>query len=397
MKLRASLFILASLVAQVGCRSSQDDSKLNWGHLNYNALTPSAPQFLINQKPGEPYRVCLPQYMKNDLPGVEAEIGAAINVWAQALGRNIDVQITTEELPRASTGEDSDSLREKYYEICGEEFDVVLGYVGLGSQTVGETGVSWMVNGRGEVMSFKRHLFLRDFTLTPASRSNDRSWQSLASRTGTTTDAQTLVTQMTTNPKIEVEVGGKALALPVLTHEFGHVWGLCDQYEGPSNCDPNHSSDHKALDAIMAASSNVAKLYLTEDDLIGIRELAKREGYNQHWPDTTDIINAKSKVALPDVRYFSLRSANFDGSKYTLDFGVVTGKAMGQIDIQYRTSEQGEFRSTGSIIPLDGPVEYPQYSYQLRTSQKGLQFRLVMSPGDSQEEAAKAPLYSEVR
>ena len=52
----------------------------------------------------------------------------------------------------------------------------------------------------------------------------------------------------------------KFLILPVLTHEFGHVWGLCDQYEGANNCDPENSSSHLVLDSIMGSHGGTERL-----------------------------------------------------------------------------------------------------------------------------------------
>src|SRR5690606_12306520 len=43
---------------------------------------------------------------------------------------------------------------------------------------------------------------------------------------------------------------------PVVLHEIGHIWGMCDQYEGAeASCDPNHLvKDGTALGSLMDAS-----------------------------------------------------------------------------------------------------------------------------------------------
>jgi len=62
-----------------------------------------------------------------------------------------------------------------------------------------------------------------------------------------------------------------------ITHEVGHLFGLCDQYAGaPANCVSSTTKDPKS---IMAGGYFFG--ILQEDDIAGIRALAKKYSYEQ--------------------------------------------------------------------------------------------------------------------
>jgi hypothetical protein len=114
-----------------------------WGFLNDASLTPDAPQFLVNKARGAKFRVCLPKYMADALPGIDSEVYAAVNVWASYVGRTIPVEIETKDLPRGRPDQSIDDLGAAYQTACGEGFDVVMGLGKLEGSAVGLTGASY--------------------------------------------------------------------------------------------------------------------------------------------------------------------------------------------------------------------------------------------------------------
>jgi hypothetical protein len=70
-----------------------------------------------------------------------------------------------------------------------------------------------------------------------------------------------------------------------LLHEFGHNWGMCDQYQGGAACDVYHRttylSQHKSVMGCSYAD------HLEQDDLAGIRYMANRQDIpvNKIWSE----------------------------------------------------------------------------------------------------------------
>ena len=362
-----SLFLLA-------CNPSESPTELKWGHLDGQSLRPGAPQFLINQSPDDPYDVCLAAYLVDELPGIESELEAAVNVWAATIGRRIPVNLVVAEQERAQLSQSANQLMETYYENCPAATDLVVGLAPFNDATTGQTGASWTMRGQ-EIVSFQRYLFLRDMDLTPGRYA--KRWLSLEALEGRSYSADELLTVLTNEQRIVFDPPATSLSLPVIVHEVGHIWGLCDQYAGVDNCNPQHSSPVKDESSIMAASGQLSKLYLTRDDRIGIRKLARREGFNQQWPETAALVAEDVEFEESDILYFALRNVEVSTNSYMLDFGVVTKESGGQLDIEYRKQgTDGDWRVIGSI-PSTAAFNYPQYSYRIGAS-AGLEFRLAL-------------------
>lgn len=56
-------------------------------------------------------------------------------------------------------------------------------------------------------------------------------------------------------------------------HESGHLFGLCDQYEGIDNCDSNNQSAMKEKNSVMGDSYSTV---FSHDDILGIKRLSQR-------------------------------------------------------------------------------------------------------------------------
>ncbi|HYX38106.1 MAG TPA: hypothetical protein VE954_33825 [Oligoflexus sp.] len=394
-KLRLLPLILSLGASPLACNKASDqDSDLSWGHLQDQSLNPKTPQYLINKGPNDIYKVCVAQYMVDDLPGVEEEIKAAINIWAAYLGRSIQVETIVKDQPRATASDRSDTLQTAYYKNCGDDVDVVMGFSPFSGGTVGQTGSSWRGFSSTNITSFKRHLFLRDYAITPDSWGTTR-WVSQQELNSQPFVSQDLLNTMQARHTVEVAPRGTAVALQVLVHEFGHVWGLCDQYEGPSNCDPNFKSEHPELNSIMASASNMSKIFLTDDDIAGIRALATRPGFNDKWPGTEDeLAQAATPLALNEVTYFKLKSVQKTGTQFTLNFGVVTAKKGGELRFEYRLKGTETWQTSSTYFPSSQAFMIPDYSFKQTVRTDGdYEFRLNLRlKGD--DGALAAPVYA---
>jgi hypothetical protein len=334
-----------------------------WGFLDDASLTPDAPQFLVNKVRGAKFRVCVPRYMDDALPGIESEVYAAVNVWASYVGRVIPVEIETKDLPRGRADQSIDDLAASYQAACGEGFDVVMGLGKLEGSAVGLTGASYRYllqpDGSRQITSFTRYLFLRDYDLVPTTGSdgNAERWTSLAAQDGTPISGPDLLASMLTRTKTRYASASTYLVLPVLTHEYGHVWGLCDQYEGSTNCDPHNSSSHPVDQSIMGARGGTQRLFLTDDDIEGVRTLAHKPGFAHDWGPPHD----EPPAAIPHkpVELARIDNVRRQGSTLVVTYGVVTS---GAARYGFELQAEGEASFTpltsdfGSTEPFDVPT-----------------------------------------
>jgi hypothetical protein len=97
----------------------------------------------------------------------------------------------------------------------------------------------------------------------------------------------------------------------VLLHEFGHLWGMCDQYkprEGhTTNCDPNNATSQQVAESVMA---NTSYTELQEDDRMGIMAAALRLDLkaNEEW-------SKRVKIDGPELSKVQSNECNRCGSK----------------------------------------------------------------------------------
>lgn len=325
---RKILFVCAglwSVISSCRARNTDETSEIKWGHLGDPFFLPESPSYLINKPKGASYNVCLAKYMIDALPGIQSEIEAAVNIWAFYLGRTIPVAIAVKDLPRAVAGDTAASLGAKYNDLCGKGFDTVVGFAPLEGAAAGQTSLTSMImtlpDGSKKMTSFQRYLFLRDFSISP-DKDGFNGWDSYQMRRGKAFTKAQLLELMTAREQLLFSLHGKLLTLPTLTHEIGHIWGLCDQYEGPTNCDAKHSTEHKVLDSVMGTATFRERIFLTDDDIAGIRALGVRPGFQHDWPATPST-PVKPLVQKP-VELFEKLSLTQANHKVEAVFALIT-------------------------------------------------------------------------
>ncbi len=372
-----SFFVLLAAIAALlvpGCAATESDevgeSQGAWGHLQ---LDPRAPQFLVNKRPGQTWRACVPRYMTTMLPGIEGELEAAVNIWAHYVDRRIDVRIEVKDLPRAEPQQSVYELSRVYHAACGQGFDAVLGLAKLDGGTMGVTSGEGRVDAQGNWTSFTRFVFLRDFRLAPSTiNGSGAEWRSFAGLTGRPSNADALLAMMKERSFVRYVEGGQRMSLPVLVHEIGHVWGLCDQYEGTTSCDPRNSTSHLVGESIMGASSMRERGYLTDDDVAGIRALVARPGFDAGWSPPS--MAAPAPIAKPPLELLRLDRIDRSAGKIALDMGIVTN-APTQLEFAYRALGTSEWQTFQPMISEDG-VDAPLLGMALGVDPVAAQRRL---------------------
>jgi hypothetical protein len=82
-------------------------------------------------------------------------------------------------------------------------------------------------------------------------------------------------------------------------HEVGHVMGMCDQYSNsnPVAMHPNCQDEMKSERAVTSIMNNTDYTSLLPDDLLGIRILACRRGFEERpWFDPGNILGTATKI-----------------------------------------------------------------------------------------------------
>ncbi|MCO4795139.1 MAG: hypothetical protein KC493_15585 [Bacteriovoracaceae bacterium] len=310
-----------------------------WGHLTGLEDTNPSSMYLIHQKKDSVYDVCIAQYMVLKYPGIQTEIEASIQLWAHYIGRNISIEFSVHDLPeQTDVNQSSNELTSKYYETCGENTDLVVGEAYANGKTLGFTQSSYSFfessqNEKRDVYKFKRSLYLRKYKEGDPKK---YKWISLQSKTNKIKTTKELVDTLIKREVIGYKVDDETYTtLPIILHEIGHVWGLCDQYamaDNATNCDLNHASLDEEGHILIDTSSQMSsagwkeKYFLTDDDIKGIKELSKRY-HDSHWP-TVEEVEAIPSLPITEkpIQLFRVNGTTKDNetNKFIIDFSMDT-------------------------------------------------------------------------
>ncbi|MBI2519621.1 MAG: hypothetical protein HYV97_04365 [Bdellovibrio sp.] len=323
-----------------------------WGHLTSLEDTAASPMFLGHIEKGQTYKICLGEYMPKKYPGIEQEIKAAINIWAHYIGREIAVEIVYAALPAATSDDNKEDLMNDYYARCPRGIHLVFGESPFDDSAVGVTFTSYSYlplnnNGR-RITDFKRALFLR--LPSPQDRDEDTvedeeqieghvKWKSLSQALGKSlTSPEILEIMKKRDQTVYLPGKDELLTFSVVVHEFGHVWGLCDQYAlsgNETNCDPKfatiNAKKHIILhdEAIMSRAGWVSELYLSDDDITGIRQLAARKIFVHDWPikDIYNQIAVSPIVPVKGIAFAQISSVHRERNivKIQMSLNTTTG------------------------------------------------------------------------
>ena len=152
---------------------------------------------------------------------------------------------------------------------------------------------------------------------------------------------------------------GNYNSVTTLTHEFGHVWGLCDMYalkSGGTNCDPDHSTvdhDHKVVlvdESIMSHAKGVDDLFLSDDDISGIKKLDRRVDLDQiEWTQLDPAPEyGEAIIPLSERYHFEVKSIKETSALIDLQVGIYSTKAI-KINILEKTGRSTTFRRVYSF------------------------------------------------
>jgi len=368
------IILLCTLVfsCEKNAHESLEVSSSFWGHLKLVGQTTRSNLFLSHFKNGDYYRICAPKYLFDEMKGLEAEIYAAVNIWGHYIGREINVEIIQADLPRPEKNLTESELMNQYYSLCPNQIDLVLGRAYFKDSALGKTTPQYsyqVKNGKREVVDFKRALFLREEEqLHPKWKTLADEWQR------DLTKEEILEVLIQRSHTLYLPNDHEYLTLHVLTHEFGHIWGLCDQYElggNLTNCDPNHSTindeGHIILnpDSTMNKAGWINKLFLTDDDITGIQKLGLRDDVYQTDLTEEDLKNIPLPISVQEkeIKYAKVQEFVVKNNVLQLTLALVTQSNQSKVSIKVY-DQISEKWINASVYKLTSPEETRNFIFE---------------------------------
>lgn len=372
MKHLLAVFLLGVLFSLSACVKNED-GKLEvtagyWGnHIRLNDFHNSR-IFLINVTKKQNYKICLPKYLSEKYEGIENELSASVHIWGYYIGRDINLKIDVTDLPVPDLHMEADKILDLYKPLCPKNSDLIIGEAIFLDSTLGETFYTYLSDSKGKVMSATRGLFLKR-----SGDEADKIWVTLSQYLKKPLAESDILEMMKSRNEIFYLDNQPAhITLVTIAHEIGHVWGMCDQYNlglGITNCDRKHSSLDEAgkiqldLDSIMSSSSWENKIFLTDDDIEGIRHLANRKEFIHGYPageeiNKIDVIKRPDSEAIPVLNLKSVTIVK-EGAKF--DFSLVTTVP---IKIEYKYFEKNEKEPIVNYDEkLDKPIKQKSHKF----------------------------------
>lgn len=330
-----------------------------WGHLNNIENLASETLYLIYTSSKKDYRICIPQYMVDSYAGIQDEVEAAVAIWSHYIGREISLDIVIEELRPQQKGQSSTDQLAEGTLACGGA-DLVLGLSDIASTGHTELVMSYSPRknsmGKFVVPRFQRSLVLN----------SKLNWASLEQITKVKRDKAAILEVFKARNQIVFSGKDRSLTLNTIVHEMGHVFGLCDQYPlagNTTNCDPMHASKNKdghlvLIDhSMMAKGDGLEELYLQDDDITGIRNLAKRFPGLGHKSEAEYMQIPVTPESDNFIKFAQVNSATHAGNEFIFDVAVFSRTKLKysleiwlEGDTRFQPTAQGQSNGAWSFV-----------------------------------------------
>ncbi len=251
-----------------------------WGELNSLDNRLPSKTYLIDIAQGERYKVCYESALSAKWPDFEAELEVALSHWGRYISASINIQVYPVKLPTEAKKLSASAALKLYKEKFCPDADLIVSEHNIGG-ALGQVLESYSyqtVGTKQKIVSFNKGLFIK-------SESSQLRWTSLREAFGAEILIDTHAKLLERNLFYARKSDQENLLFSTLLHEAGHVWGLCDQYkldDGTTNCHPEYSNSILEDDSIMSSSGTILPLFLRNDDVDGIENLAKRRRPSWH-------------------------------------------------------------------------------------------------------------------
>ncbi len=272
-----SVLVVGLLMGSCSAKKSEQGASLvagNWGELRTLDQRLPSRTFLIDIKQNDTFHVCYESSLAAKWPNFEQELEVALAHWGRYIGAEILIKTYPVKLPTQGKGLSAGAALNLYKEKSCPKADLIVAEHDIGGALgqVLENYSYHTVGGKQKVSSFNKGLFIK-------SESQAFRWISLKEAFGPEILNETHSKLLARNLFYARKSTKENLLFTTLLHEAGHVWGLCDQYklaDGSTNCHPNYSNSILEDDSIMSSAGTIEAVFLRDDDIEGIENLAKR-------------------------------------------------------------------------------------------------------------------------
>lgn len=339
-----SVLLVGLLLSSCSVKNKEHEADLvagNWGELrSLNERLPSR-TFLIDIKQYDTFSVCYESSLAAKWPDFEAELEIALAHWGRYIGAEIKISAYPVKLPKEGKKLSAGAALNFYKEKSCPKADLIVAEHDI-EGALGQVLENYSyhtVDGKQKIASFNKGLFIK-------SESKELRWISLREAFGPEILRETHTKLLARNLFYARKNAHENLLFTTLLHEAGHVWGLCDQYklaDGSTNCHPEYSNSILEDDSIMSSSGTILTVFLRNDDVEGIENLAKRRR-----PSWTPI-SYTPEAAHPD---YIFSGATLKYGKLQINVNIHKGaKLTGELTIK-GFDDAGEFTTLSSQIEL---------------------------------------------
>ena len=378
-----------------------------FGPLNeIRTLTPSR-AFLLHLKAGDSYTICIPDYLQRDLPGLDQELAASINIWGYYIGRNVPIRFVTAHSQPGGARENFEAVIKRHHKACGKDVDLAVAYASFEESDYihSETDLLYYWSPvKGTALKKPDHI-QRGLLLRRPQKEDAFQWQSFSKGQNPAPSAEQLL-EMLKKRNLQFYHPGfrkQASSLRMMLHETGHMWGLCDMYntndEEGTNCDPTFTETDKAgiiffaNDTIMSLSGALQTHYLTDNDIAGIQALAKRSTVQAPLSDSQlraisvqpiehrsiELLKIKSLEAMGDHQ-IQIQYALYANSPYHLSVELFRGARSEVVDLGNVLSGVRNLDES-LIIPDRSLADYDRIRLTVSEMPEGAAYKAMPAPG----------------
>ncbi|MGK5081783.1 hypothetical protein WDW37_00635 [Bdellovibrionota bacterium FG-1] len=369
-------------------------------------LTPSR-AFLLHLKAGDSYTICIPDYLQHDLPGLDQELAASINLWGYYIGRNVPIRFVTAHSLPGGAQESFEAVINRHHKACGKDVDLAVAYANFEESDYihSETDLLYYWSPvKGTVQKKPDHI-RRGLLLRRPKKDDGFQWQSFSKGQNPAPSAEQIL-EMLKKRNLQFyhpEFRKHASSLRIMLHETGHMWGLCDMYntddkEG-TNCDPTFTETDKsgtiffANDTIMSLSGALQTHYLTDNDIAGIQALAKRSTVQPPLSEAQlkaifvqpiehraiELLKIKSLESIGGHQ-IQLQYALFTNTPYHISVELFRGDHSETVDLgNYLNAVQNQNESLS--IPDRNLADYDRIRLTVAEMPEGAAYKAMPAPG----------------